>query len=175
MPLIGAMGPTGAKCRVSLSPAGCSGRSQENPAKGKFSLRVPGNFKGPKDSSLSVLLLSTHLRISYRRNFKGPKDSSLRDPTTELTPPHLVSKTRHRGRGNLERQPTTTTINHHQPPMVSFSSLVACAGLLFVAADSETEVLIEDFSDPLHVWRTFGDPHMGGVSDGSFRWVCLLA
>lgn len=57
--------------------------------------------------------------------------------------------------------------------MVSFLSLVAscAAGLLLVAAadiDSETEILIEDFSDPLHVWRTFGDPHMGGVSDGSF-------
>jgi len=36
------------------------------------------------------------------------------------------------------------------------------------AANDDTLVLVEDFSDPLHVWRTFGDPHMGGTSDGSF-------
>mmetsp|Transcript_3451 Transcript_3451/g.6654 ORF Transcript_3451/g.6654 Transcript_3451/m.6654 type:complete len:592 (-) Transcript_3451:149-1924(-) len=37
-----------------------------------------------------------------------------------------------------------------------------------VSPDDDTLVLVEDFSDPLHVWRTFGDPHMGGTSDGSF-------
>ncbi len=36
------------------------------------------------------------------------------------------------------------------------------------ATDDPTLVQLEDFSDPLHVWRTFGDPHMGGNSDGSF-------
>lgn len=74
----------------------------------------------------------------------------------------------------------STTMAPPSPPATSRSrrrlALLPPLALLFASfaaaqdplADDPTLVPIEDFSDPLHVWRTFGDPHMGGHSDGSF-------
>ena len=46
--------------------------------------------------------------------------------------------------------------------------LVTVSPSTVFAVGGEDLIVLEDFSDPLRVWRTFGDPHMGGTSDGAF-------